>query len=215
MKFSLLLAISLLGLRLVAQTAEALRFSVSLKSDERSASGFNRLTSDQIAVIDALVRRDTGARTSAPSEPNAGSANSNRTFSQRLTTQERGTAGLISLSPSEVAQLDAYVDRQQNATLARTLLAPPVFLARRTNLTPTERKTEREIHGAFSLSYGLGSGGYSEKTGSMLLTMEDPARRFSISFGYTESHVKGGHGYYREPFYEPSRPLYPDDPLRP
>ena len=113
------------------------------------------------------------------------------------------------------AGLDAYVDRQQNATLARTLLAPPVFLARRTNLTPTERKTEREIHGAFSLSYGLGSGGYSEKTGSMLLTMEDPARRFSISFGYTESHVKGGHGYYREPFYEPSRPLYPDDPLRP
>jgi hypothetical protein len=78
-------------------------------------------------------------------------------------------------------------------------------------VTPTEAKKEREIHGSFSLSYGFGSGGYSEKTGSMVLTMDDPARRYSISVGYSESHIKGGH-VYRDPFYDRDL-LYGRDPF--
>jgi hypothetical protein len=81
-------------------------------------------------------------------------------------------------------------------------------------VTPTERKKEREIHGAFSLSYGFGSGGYSEKTGSMVLNLEDPDRGYSITVGYSESHVKGGHPYiYRDPFYDPYRDPF-HDPFR-
>ena len=34
-------------------------------------------------------------------------------------------------------------------------------------LLATEKKPERRVHGTFSLSYGFGKGGYSEKTGSM------------------------------------------------
>ena len=84
--------------------------------------------------------------------------------------------------------------------------------APRWNGTPTEAKKEREIHGSFSLSYGFGSGGYSEKTGSMVLTLDDPARRYSISIGYSESHIKGG-SVYRDPFYlrDPFDPLYDRD----
>ena len=47
----------------------------------------------------------------------------------------------------------------------------------------------------------------------MMLTMDDPARRYSITIGYSESHIKGGHGY-RDPFYYNRDPFYYDrDPF--
>jgi hypothetical protein len=129
------------------------------------------------------------------------------TFSLRLTEGERATAGLPTLSAAEVAQLDAFVDRHQNARLARTVLAPPVFITK-SRLDPSETKKERQIHGTFSLSFGWGSGGYSERTGSMVLNFEDPAKGYAISIGYSESHIKGGHGVYRDPYY--GDPFYRD-----
>lgn len=213
MKFgsALLLAAALLW-PLSRAIAEELRFSATLGTAERTASGLAKLTSDQVAVIDAFVRRDTTSRGSAQT-PTGEKADSS--FSQRITAEERKTAGLPTLAAAEVAQLNALVERHQTARLARTLLAPPVYLARNSRVTPTEKKKEREIHGTFSLSYGMGSGGYSEKTGSMVLTMDDPARGYSISVGYRESHVKGGYGVYRDPYYDYPRGLTPDDPFRP
>ena len=212
--FFMLAALLLTAARLAAQD---LRFSATLGAADRSAAGLTKLTSDQVAVIDALVRRDSSSRlsTSAPSKAD-GAETPAATFSQRLTENERRTAGLPALTTLEIAQLDAFVERHQAAKLARTLLAPPDYLTPRSRVTPTEKKQEREIHGSFSLSYGFGSGGYSEKTGSMVLTMEDPARGYSISVGYSESHIKGGPAYiYRDPFYDRTRGLAPDDPLRP
>jgi hypothetical protein len=183
------------------------RFSQTLNAEDRSAGGFARLSSDEIAVIDALVRRDTLGRV----RPAAAEAPA--VFSQRLTADERRPAGLAKLTEAEVSKLDALIDRFQSAKLARTLLAPPIYLSRASRVVPSEAKKEREIHGSFSLSYGWGSGGYSEKTGSMVLTMDDPARRFSITIGYTESHLKGG-SIYRDPYYDryDRDPLF--DPLR-
>lgn len=204
------LAVALLALA-SAYAQGDIRFSLTLNSEEKAASGVTRLSSDEVAVIDALVRRDTTGRASSTQTESTPA-----TFSQRLTPGERQTAGLPKLTATELPKLDAFVDRFQSAKLARTLLAPPAYLARSSRVTPTEAKKEREIHGSFSLSYGFGSGGYSEKTGSMVLTMEDPARRYSISVGYTESHVKGGYIYrdplYRDPFYDPVRNL-PEGPL--
>ncbi len=200
-------------LTLTRAAAEELRFSATLGVAERTASGLAKLTSDQVAVIDALVRRDTSTQVSkaAPAGEKAPT-----TFSQRISGEERKTAGLVTLPAGEVAQLDALIERHQTARLARSLLAPPSYISRTSRMTPTERKKEREIHGSFSLSYGVGSGGYSEKSGSMVMTMDDPARGYSISFGYTESHIKGGHGVYRDPFYDHhQRTLPPDDPFRP
>ncbi len=212
MKFAPLLAAALLLLTAGRVTADELRFSATLGTADRTASGLTKLTSDQVAVIDALVRRDTAVRggNRAPSGEKA-----NALFSQRITTEERKTAGLDTLTPAELAQLDAFVERQQSASLARTLLAPTSYITRTTRVSPTEKKKEREIHGSFSISYGMGSGGYSEKTGSMVLTMEDPAKGYAISIGYSESHVKGGYGVYRDPFYDSNRGPMPDDPLRP
>ncbi len=188
------------------------RFSVSLNPTDRAAAGLGKLTSDQIAVIDALARRDT-ARVAA--NATSRTAETGATFSLRLTADERRTAGLTTLTAAEVAQLDLLIERQQTAKLARTLLAPPVFLSRARPIVTTEKKTEREIHGSFSLSYGVGSGGYSEKTGSMNFIFEDPARGLTISVGYSESHIKGGRGYREIPYALPSRAITPDDPFRP
>jgi hypothetical protein len=133
-----------------------------------------------------------------------------------LTANERTTAGLQKLNETELPKLDAAIDAFQSAKLARALLAPPAFYsARASRFSPVEKKKEREIHGSFSLSYGMGSGGYSEKTGSMVLTMEDPDRGYAISVGYSESHIKGGGPMYRDPYYRD--PFYRDpfyDPLR-
>lgn len=184
------------------------RFSQTLNAEDRTSGGIPRLSSDEIAVIDALVRRDTLGRARPATVEEAPTS-----FSQRLTADERRPAGLAKLSETELSKLDALVDRFQSAKLARTLLAPPTYLSRAARVVPSEAKKEREIHGSFSLSYGWGSGGYSEKTGSMVLTMDDPARRFSITIGYTESHLKGG-SIYRDPYYDPYGRDPFSDPLR-
>lgn len=194
-----------------------LRFSVALDAAEKSACGMSRLTSDQVAVLDALVRRDT-VRLGAPAagsqaEKDAAPA---ATFTQRLTPDERRTAGLCALPTAELARLDAAVDRFQTARLARTLLAPPSFVARREPIVAAERRKEREVHGSFSLSYGFGRGGYREKSGSMVLSLEDPDKGYAITFGYTETHTKGGlpSYLYREPPLE-RPPGVLDSPPRP
>jgi hypothetical protein len=188
------------------------RFSQTLSVAERTECALTKLSSDQIAVIDALVRRDTATRSGTAPAPETPTA-----FSQRLTADERKATGLPSLTPAEVAKIDAFVERYQSARLARTLLAPPSFLTpQRTALreSDTRKPKERELHGTFSLSMGWGSGGYSEKTGAMSVTLEDPAKGYSITIGYSETHVKGGPLIYRDPYYDlPRGPI--DDPLRP
>ena len=209
--------LALAGTAATVASASELRFSVSIEPAERVAAGLTRLTSDQVAVLDAFVRRDAANRlstvapevTTQPEKPGP-------TFSQRLTANERHTAGFATLTPAELTQLDAIVERHQNARLVRTLLAPPSYITHRDRITLSDRKKEREIHGSFSLSYGVGSGGYSEKSGSMVLNLEDPVKGYSISIGYSETHTKGGVPYYlyRDPFYDRLRsPL--DDPFRP
>jgi len=173
------------------------RFSQSLNTADRAAAGLDRLTSDEVAVIDALVRRDNPAR----------NAETPARFSDRITADERKIAGFSTLTDEEVPRLDAFIERYHAAKLARTLLAPPTFLSRHARMQPENAKPEKNVHGSFSLSYGFGKGGYSEKTGSMVVHIDDPQRRFSISIGYTESHVKGG-SIYRDPFL--GDPLYRD-----
>lgn len=176
-----------------ARAQDELRFSTSLGAEERAAAGLTRLDADRVAVIDALVRRDSSrpAVAGAPAD-----------FSARLTADERRTAGIDTLTAAERARLDAAVARHQSARAARSLQAPLVLAAPRGRITTEERRPERGMHGAFSLSYTFGRGGYSERTGSILLTHEDPASGLSLAIGYSETHVKGPAPYYlaRDPF---------------
>jgi hypothetical protein len=187
--------------------ANDVRFSGTLPAADRAAAGLPTLSSDQIAILDALVRRDTATRGQTPA-PKAAADAAPAEFSRRLSADETRNIGLPSLAPAQVAKLDALVERHQSALLARTLLAPPSFLAPSRREVTSERKTERNVHGTFSLSYGWGKGGYSEKTGAMSVTLDDPARNLSVTIGYAETHLKGAPAYlYRDPPFRSPEPL--------
>lgn len=173
-----------------------LRISQSVTPTERAAIGLDRFSSDQIAVLDALYRRDLIAQ-SAPRRADAPATPAR--FSERLTLDEQRTAGLLLLNNDELAQLDAAAARAGTATLARTLLAQPTFVPVSMRARVAEvavRNKLPEIHGSFTLGMGFGSGGYSERFGGITLNYEDPAHNLAISFSYSESHVKGGSGNY-------------------
>ena len=182
-------ALAVLASSLAADT----RFSQTLALSERAESGINRLSSDQVAVLDAFVRRDLAARLAPHGDEPALAAR----FSQRLTAAERTTAGFALLTDLELSRLDAFVEQHASAALARTLLAPPAFVPAGMLLRSAEAKTLPEIHGAISLSYGFGKGGYSQMGGSIMLNYDDPAHRYSVMVGYAETRVKGL-GPYRD-----------------
>ena len=175
------------------------RFSQTLAISERAEIGFNRLSSDQVAVLDALVRRDLATLTS----PRRNDAPLAARFSQRLTADERSVAGLTIFSEKELARLDELVTQNNSAALSRALLAPPVFVPKGMVRLPTEEKRAGEIHGSFTLSYGWGKGGYSEKTGGVELNYADPVHHVAVSFSYYESHIKGA-GPYRDDYITPA-----------
>jgi hypothetical protein len=188
----LMLAFAFVLTAVTSALAADTRFSQTLAISERAETGFNRLSSDQVAVLDALVRRDLAAQ-AAPRRNDPPPA---ARFSQRLTADERANAGLTQLTDKELTRLDALVDQHASTALARTLLAPPVFAPAGLPLRPTEAAPLSGVHGSISLSYGFGKGGYSEKTGAINLNYEDPVHGFSVMFGYAESQVKGP-GPYR------------------
>lgn len=197
------LRLSLFALALVtwgnAAETSTNRFTQTLAVAEREEVGLERFTSDQLAVLDALVRRDMSTRLGNGQSPTT-------TFSQRLTADERRYAGLLLLDPKQLARLDALVERHTSTGIARALLAPPVYVARRAPTEAKRGKSEHEIHGSISLTYGWGAGGYSEKTGAMTVRVDDPAGRYSISAGYSETQLKGGRGLYRDDPFLDRRP---------
>jgi hypothetical protein len=164
------------------------RFSATLNPAEAAQVGLVRLTSDQVAVLDALVRHDaaTVANASAahPVAPR---------FSQRLSADERRNAGLTLLSETELGRLDADVEGFSRPTApgaaAATLATPATVVA---SPTAVQWKQEPEIHGSVSFMVGAGSHGYSEYGGAMDVTYFDPAHGFELSAGYSELHTSGG-----------------------
>jgi hypothetical protein len=179
---------SLLVLAGVARAAgEDVRFSHSVSPADRAAMGLDRLNSDQLAILDALVRRDATSRLDSETE----AAKAPGRFSTRLSAGERTNTGLAGFTPEQLAKLDAAVEKHGTVDLARALLAPPVFVDHRSAARP-DRKAQKglDVHGSVSLSYGWGKG-YNVKSGSMIVNMSDPAQRYSITLGYGETHVSG------------------------
>jgi hypothetical protein len=164
------------------------RFSATLDPAEAAHVGLVRLSSDQVAVLDALVRRD------AATVANASSAHPVAPrFSQRLSGDERRNAGLTLLGETELARLDADVEGFSRpaapATTAVFGSAPPTLDG---SPTAVQWKREPEIHGYVSFMVGAGSHGYSEYGGAMEVTYFDPAHGLELSAGYAELHTSGG-----------------------
>jgi hypothetical protein len=196
----LLLAFSLLVFMSAAlRAAEDVRFSKTLSADESAALGLAQLSSDQLAVLDALVRRDIDRADYVSKQPRA------PRFSQRLSEDERHNAGLDALAGSQLVELDHSIER---------LMPPPrtgeTFVASGGKAGPysvpsVKLRREPEIHGAVTLMVGAGSHGYSEYGGAAEITYYDPTNKFALTVGYAETHAKGGYpgrGCY-DPFWRP------------
>jgi hypothetical protein len=179
------------GLMLAAAASAAPadgRFSEKLTDAERQACGLDRLTSDQVAALNALVHRDATVvlvsdGVSAP-----------KRFSTRLFPDEFRSAGLDRLTPPQLARLDALVDASlgrvdPTATLTSAPASPP----------PTTEMTQPhpfpEIHGMVSLTYGFG-GGTSFKEATTALYWVDPTHHLEIDVAYSE--LQGKSPYARE-----------------
>jgi hypothetical protein len=198
------------------------RFTQWVPANERAEAGLPRLTSDEAAVLDVMVRRELGARANAGATANRSSAPASKgsegssevagekavpgekesgessggvmSFSERLSADERRLAGFEKLTAAETAKINTLVERYTLGNVARALLAPPRYVARSNRPDPVEKTERKTTSGSFMLSYGFAKGGYSERTGAMDVTYTDPAGRYSVTVGYSETHVKGGDG---------------------
>jgi hypothetical protein len=174
-------------------------------------TGLDQLTSDNVAVIDALVRLDTVAATRL-----LHSTIRSTRFSQRRTEHERDIAGFVRLNDEQLAKLDQFVALRipapplpLTADLPYASIgfeAPPVF----------NKRPAVELHGSFSLTYGWTKGG-SVRGADTTVTMIDPKHRFALTVGYSEYHGKGlapyaspADGTY-SPFYRPLPVIIPED----
>jgi hypothetical protein len=162
------------------------RFSKTLTASEQTDAGLGRLSADQLAVLDALIRRDEKINVT----PDAAHPAPAR-FSQRLSPEERASAGLDSLSEAELTRFDALVQRRSSGNVSSV-----VSSAARPALQPEPSAPAPEIHGVISFTFGGGRGGYREKSGFMMLDYQDPAHGLE---GYGESRISGpsiGRGCY-------------------
>jgi hypothetical protein len=166
---------------------EEVRFSKTLAPADRSVLGLDRLSSDQLGALDALIRRDAVNLRRVSKTPPA------PRFSQRLSADERRVSGIDQLPAEAVAELDRRV---------QVLNAPPPaggfsYAAAGSPIFVPSVKIRRgpEVHGSVELMVGVGSHGYSEYGGAMTVSVEDPASGLSVAVGYAELHSKGGYLY--------------------
>ena len=185
--FLVLAALAVFTLFTSTSRADDRRFSATLNASDSAQIGLPRLSSDQIAVLDALVRNDINtAEFQRQPRP--------ALFSQRLSASERHSAGFELLNETELSQLDAGVERfaqpVTNDSGQATALNSP---AKDGNPTSFQLKRAPEIHGAVTLMVAVGSHGYSAYGGAIDLTYTDPDHHFMIGVGYSEVHSSGGY----------------------
>jgi hypothetical protein len=192
----LCLIAALSGFAAAAEDESAPRFSATLSTAQRAEAGLTQLTEDNIAVIDALVRQDEALLRRHSKALGAGN------FSQRRTAHERDIAGLAKLTPGQQARLDELIARRSAAAipmLTAELGAPPAI--RRIPERDT-RAPALEVHGSVSLTYGWSKEG-DVRGGSMVVSLQDPAHRFTVLIGYSEFRGKGN-----APYFDPADDFY-------
>lgn len=176
------------------------RFSHAVSAAETAEIGLAQLNSDELASLDALVRRDRAESDYVYKTPRPAR------FSARLTPEERQAAGLDRLTADQVVRLDAVVAANlppprtpiSAAAVARATGGPADSVDTAGAVRPSlTLKRAPEIHGEISLMVGGGSGGFSEYGGALAVSYDDPAHGFSLLAAYSEVHTKGGY-YLRD-----------------
>ncbi|HKB91097.1 MAG TPA: hypothetical protein VKC60_11320 [Opitutaceae bacterium] len=172
------------------------RFSAKITPDQRAEAGIDKLSAEQISILDALVQREEAF---ISTEQNAATLPTAR-FSERLAPDKRRSAGLTLLSPTELANLDVLVSGALVKKVSTTMSS-----ARSVAVKPESVRLKPEIHGEIGFSYGVGSHGYSEVGGYIVVNYTDPEKGYSVTVAYSETRVKGGYfgPYCGDPLLEP------------
>jgi len=162
-----LLGLFLLALAAWPVRAADLQFSASLSAAQKAEAGLDHLSADQVAVVDALVRRTAPTadqdKTSATALP----------FSQRLADTERAAAGLDRLSASELSRLNALVVEQ---TAAEPTKSVPTFKA-------DDWAHRLTVHGSVTLGIA-GGHGFSSRFAEGEVEVFDPVTGMRVTIGY-------------------------------
>lgn len=186
----LLLCVLWLAAGFVGRADEPMRHSKTLSTAAFESAGLAKLSSDELAVLDALVRRDLAQAQRASQQPRV------ERFSERLSEDERRNAGFARLSTEEIAAVDASVQAR---------IAPPGagFSIGEAGggssgaIHAIKVRRDPEIHGSATLMVAAGSHGYRAYGGALEVTYDDPANNFSVGVGVAQIRSKGGwyHGY--------------------
>jgi hypothetical protein len=172
------------------------RFSSTLTATQRTEAGFAKLSDDNIAVIDALVRSDEAAMKRQSNLVRSGN------FSQRRSAHEMEITALAKLSVEQRNRLDELIAQRSAAAIPQLTAevgAPPVA---RHLMERNPRVAGLELHGSVSLAYGWSKEG-SVRGGEMVVTATDPSHRLAITVGYSEYRGKGF-----APYYDPNDDFY-------
>jgi hypothetical protein len=173
--------------------ADAPRFSQSLTAEQRTTTGIERLDSDQLAALDALVRLNRNQTAAAALKAERAKADSQKqsatatpaaadtapvatataparehlAFSQSLSADQRRAAGLDQLTAEQQTAIDSLVAIQ----------APPLPSYRPALASSPEAvqffPDRFEVHGQVGFSFGAGSGGYSSRAAWLNTTLLD------------------------------------------
>lgn len=167
-----------------AATANA-RFSQTLSPANWVGAGFIHLSTPQAQVLDTLIQRDID------SARQGDAVAFSKSFTERLTADERERAGIDRLTEPEKARLNAIVAEaianRPTATLTheRAVAAPePVNV-------PVE-KPHFTVHGDVSLFMGGGSHGRSWYGAGFDVFVTDPTNTLTVGVGATEIRERGG-----------------------
>lgn len=174
-----------LGLALLTSgtlSARLVRLSEWLTVDELTQAGFEKLSVDQIAAIDALAANKVLTK---KNEPVA-------TFSSVLSETEHAACGLGLLEAGERQRLDELVTTWRTAAPAAKSRPSPVAAPAADDIPFKKDGLRPKVGGAVSVTYGVAEGGGTLRSGSAIVTYDDPARGFSAAFGYSRTKADGG-----------------------
>jgi len=166
----------------ITALADNIRFSQQLTPSDRMEIGLQRLSPDELAILDALVRRDEKWYAKPGTPPPSPTR-----FSQRLSPEECKSAGLDRFDDAHLFRLDVLVSRIEFGNVPMAAAGNSTQSASPKQVTTSGL----EIHGMVSFTVGGGSGGYSEMGGAMALMLDDPAHNLSVFVNYEEMHAKG------------------------
>ena len=162
------LAVALAPLRAATDTG----FSSSLTSGQRSTTGLDQLTADELALLDVLSASDlTTARQLRVT-----------TFGERFSDRHRGqqAIGLERLNADQLARFDELV---ADAIAAQPL---PKERPRLKDNEVVSLQRRLEVHGGMSFTMGWASGGRDFREAGAWVSYYDPVSGLGLAFAFSQ-----------------------------